>query len=172
MRDVPSVLVRAAEREDLPALAAIYAPYVTGSVTTFETEPPTAAVWEERFDAVVARGLPFLVLESTGEVVGYAYVKPWKERPAYRHTVENVIYLARGSTGHGLGRVLLDALLDACRRAGVRQVVAVVVDTGDPASLRMHVRAGFREVGRLERVGFKQGRWLDTLLLQRSLDPV
>ena len=163
------VSVRAAERADLPALAAVYAPYVLGSVTTFETEPPTAAVWGQRFDAVAACGLPFLVVEAGGRIAGYAYAKPWNERPAYRHTVEDVIYLERASTGRGLGPVLLDALLDACRRAGARQVVAVVVDSGDPASLRLHTRAGFREVGRLHAVGFKHGRWLDTLLLQRAL---
>lgn len=161
--------VRTAERADLPALAAIYGPHVVGTVTTFETEPPTAAVWEQRFAAVAAAGLPFLVVEDAGEVAGYAYAKPWSERPAYRHTVEDVIYLAAGHTGRGLGPVLLGALLDACRVAGVRQVLAVVVDTGDPASHRLHLRAGFREVGRLERVGFKQGRWLDTVLLQRAL---
>jgi L-amino acid N-acyltransferase YncA len=166
---VDPVPVRAARRDDLPALAAIYAPYVVGTAATFETEPPTAAVWAQRFDAVAAAGLPFLVVEVAGEVAGYAYAKPWSERPAYRHTVEDVIYLAPGSTGRGLGLALLGALLDACRAAGATQVVAVVVDTGDPASHRLHVRAGFREVGRLERVGFKHGRWLDTALLQRAL---
>ena len=97
------------------------------------------------------------------------YAGPWKERAAYRHTVEDAIYLARGSTGRGIGRALLDALLRACAEAGVQQVVAVVADAGDPASKRLHARCGFREVGRLERVGFKHGRWVDTVLMQRSL---
>lgn len=94
-----------------------------------------------------------LVAESGGAVAGYAYAGPWKERAAYRHTVENAIYLDPAATGHGIGRVLLDALLDACAAAGARQVVAVIADAGDPVSVRLHTRCGFREVGRLERVG-------------------
>ncbi len=165
----PVVSVRAAARSDLPAIAAIYAPYVARTVITFETEPPDAATWAKRFDAVTARGLPFLVAESGGAVAGYAYAGPWKERAAYRYTVENAIYLDPAATGRGIGRVLLASLLDACATAGVRQVVAVIADAGDPASMRLHTRCGFREVGRLERVGFKHGRWLDTVLMQRSL---
>ena len=164
----PVVRVRTAEYGDLPAIAAIYAPYVAHTVTTFETEPPDAATWRARFDAITARGLPFLIVESGGAVVGYAYAGPWKERAAYRRTVENAIYLDPAATGRGIGRVLLDALLDACTAAGVRQVVAVVADAGDPASMRLHTRCGFREVGRLEQVGFKHGRWVDTVLMQRS----
>jgi len=161
--------VRAAEAGDLPAVAAIYAPYVERTVITFETEPPDAGAWAARFDAVTARGLPFLVAESGGAVVGYAYAGPWKERAAYRHTVEDAIYLAPGATGRGIGRALLDTLLRACANAGVQQVVAVIADSGDPASTRLHTRCGFREVGRLERVGFKHGRWVDTVLMQRGL---
>ena len=168
---MPPVSVRAAERGDLPAVAAIYSPYVAETVITFETEAPSAAAWEQRFDGVVGRGLPFLVAESDGHVVGYAYAGPWKERAAYRHTVENAIYLARGTTGRGVGWTLLDALLDACTQAGAQQVIAVIADTGDPASERLHARAGFREVGRLERVGFKHERWVDTVLMQRALGP-
>jgi L-amino acid N-acyltransferase YncA len=165
----PATSVRAADVGDLPAVAAIYAPYVERTVATFETEPPDAAAWAARFDAVTGRGLPFLVAESGGDVVGYTYAGPWKDRAAYRHTVEDAIYLAPGARGRGLGRTLLEALLDACADAGVHQVVAVVADTGDPTSTRLHARCGFREVGRLERVGFKHGRWVDTVLMQRSL---
>jgi phosphinothricin acetyltransferase len=164
-----AVSVRAAACSDLPAIAAIYAPYVAHTVITFETEPPDAATWTTRFDAITARGLPFLVAESGGAVAGYAYAGPWKERAAYRYTVENAIYLDPAATGRGIGRVLLASLLDACATAGVRQVVAVIADAGDPASMRLHTRCGFREVGRLERVGFKHGRWVDTVLMQRSL---
>jgi phosphinothricin acetyltransferase len=163
------LVVRVAEHGDLPAIAAIYAPYVERTVITFETEPPDVAAWAARLDAVAERGLPFLVAESEGDVVGYAYTGPWKERSAYRHTVEDAIYLATESTGRGVGRILLNALLQACAAAGVQQVVAVVADSGDPASTQLHARCGFREVGRLERVGFKHGRWVDTVLMQRSL---
>jgi phosphinothricin acetyltransferase len=159
------VSVRPAVPGDLPAVATIYGPYVEGSLITFETEPPDAATWRERLDALATRGLPFLVAESGGAVVGYAYAGPWKERAAYRLTVENAIYLA----SEAKGRVLLDALLAACAEAGMRQVIAVIADTGDPVSVRLHARCGFREVGRLERVGFKRGRWVDTVLMQLGL---
>jgi L-amino acid N-acyltransferase YncA len=169
-RDLTSPLaVRPAVPADLPAVGAVYSPYVAGSVVTFETEPPDVAAWGARFDGLVARGLPFLVLESDGAVRGYAYAGPWKDRAAYRHTAENAIYLAPELRGRGAGTVLLRALLAACVRAGVHQVIAVIVDTGDRASMRLHARCGFREAGRLERVGFKHGRWLDTVLMQRSL---
>lgn len=161
--------VRPAVPDDLPAVAAIYGPYVERSVVSFETTPPDAATWRERFDGVTGRGLPFLVADIGGAVVGYAYAGPWKEREAYRHTVENAVYLAPDARGRGVGRVLLDALLAACTEAGVRQVIAVIADTGDPASVRLHARCGFLEVGRLEGVGFKHGRWVDTVLMQRRL---
>ena len=166
-----AVSVRPAGPAALPAVAASYGPYAAGSVITFETEPPDAASWRERFDGVAARGLPFLVAQAeTGDdVVGYAYAGPWKERAAYRHTVENAIYLAPQARSRGVGRVLLDALGTACAEVGVRQVIAVIADTGDPASVRLHARCGFREVGRLEGVGFKHGRWVDTVLMQRGL---
>jgi L-amino acid N-acyltransferase YncA len=164
-----AVTVRVAVPGDLAAVAAIYRPYVESSVITFETDPPDAAAWRERFDAVTARGLPFLVAESDGVVVGYAYTGPWKERAAYRHTAENAIYLSPAFRGRGAGTTLLLALLQASARAGVHEVVAVIADTGDPASVHLHERCGFRTVGRLERVGFKHGRWVDTVLMQCSV---
>jgi L-amino acid N-acyltransferase YncA/catechol 2,3-dioxygenase-like lactoylglutathione lyase family enzyme len=166
---VSAASIRRAEPDDLPAVAAIYAQYVERTVVTFETAVPDAAAWRRRFDEVVARGLPFLVAVEAGRLVGYAYAGPWKERAAYRHTVESTIYLAPGATGRGTGSALLDALLAACAEAGMRQVIAVIADTGDPASSRLHTRCGFREVGRLERVGFKHDRWVDTALMQREL---
>jgi L-amino acid N-acyltransferase YncA len=163
---VSSPAVRPATVGDLDAVTAIYAPYVASSVITFETEAPDAAAWRTRFDAVVGRGLPFLVATSGSRVVGYAYAGPWKERAAYRHTVENAIYLAPDARGRGIGVVLLEALLDACAEAGAHQVITVIADGGGSASMRLHVRCGFREAGRLEQVGFKHGRWLDTVLMQ------
>ena len=161
--------IRRAEPDDLPAIAAIYAVYVERTVITFETAAPDAAAWRRRFDDVMARGLPFLVAAEAGDVVGYAYAGPWKDRAAYRCTVEDAIYLAPRATGRGLGRALLDALLESCAEAGVRQVIAVIADTGYATSSRLHARCGFREVGRLERVGFKHDRWMDTVLTQREL---
>jgi hypothetical protein len=104
-----------------------------------------------------------------GVVAGYAYCSPWKSRPAYRHTVENSIYVAPWAGRRGAGGLLLAALLDGCVVAGVREVIAVIADTGDPASVQLHTRHGFLPAGRLTRVGFKHGSWLDTVLLQRSL---
>jgi L-amino acid N-acyltransferase YncA len=104
-----------------------------------------------------------------GHVVGYAYASPWRPKPAYRHTVEDSVYVAPGWSGRGVGSALLGSLLDACARAGVRQVVAVIADTGSDASAALHRRFGFARVGRLTAVGHKHGRWVDTVLMQRSL---
>lgn len=119
---------------DLPAIAEIYAHYVLGTVATFEMRTPDVAEWRRRFAAITAAGLPFLVAEEDGRVAGYAYCSPWKTRPAYRHTVENSIYLAPWALGRGLGGNLLDELLSACRARDLREVIAVIADTGDQSS--------------------------------------
>lgn len=162
--------MKAGSVADLPAVAEIYAHYVEQSVVTFELESPDQREWGRRFAAITEAGLPFLVAEIGGEIAGYAYCSPWKPRPAYRRTVENSIYLAPDVTGRGLGGRLLDELLVAAREADVREVVAVIADAGpESASPHLHRRHGFAEVGRLTGVGFKHGRWIDTLLMQRSL---
>jgi phosphinothricin acetyltransferase len=165
MMDAMSVNVVPATSADLEAVAGIYAHYVTGSVVTFEEVPPTAEEWGRR----LGQGLPFLVARSGDEVVGYAYASPWRPKPAYRHTVEDSVYLAPGATGRGVGTALLRALLDGCADAGAKQVVAVIADTGGDASEALHRRFGFTHAGRLTAVGFKHGRWLDTVLMQRAL---
>ncbi|GIJ70856.1 GNAT family N-acetyltransferase [Virgisporangium ochraceum] len=157
---------------DLGAVARIYAHYVTDTVVTFEETPPTVADWRARHDDLAARGLPFLVATVDGEVAGYAYAGPWRPKPAYRHTVEDSVYLAPGFTGRGLGRALLAAVLDGCAAAGMRQVVAVIADTGSDASAALHRRLGFANAGRLTAVGHKHGRWVDTVLMQRALPVV
>lgn len=161
--------VRPVADEDLDTIAGIFARYVTDSVVTFEEIPPTVAHWQRRLDGLAARALPFLVAEVGGEVVGYAYAGPWRPKPAYRHTVEDTVYLAPEWTGKGLGRLLLERLLAECARAGVRQMIAVIADTGDPTSAALHYACGFVDAGRLRAVGHKHGRWVDTLLLQRDL---
>jgi len=163
------VTVRAAAAADVEPVAAIYAHYVTDSVVTFEEVPPTAADWQRRLDDLAGWNLPFLVAERDGAVAGYAYASPWRPRPAYRHTVEDSVYISPGQTGRGLGRALLGALLAGCEQAGARQVIAVIADTGDDASVALHHRFGFEAAGRLRQVGRKHGRWLDTILLQRTL---
>jgi L-amino acid N-acyltransferase YncA len=160
--------VRPATTGDLGAIAGIFAHYVTDSVCTFEEVPPTAGQWRQRLGTLIEYGLPFLVAEVDGTVAGYAYASPWRPKPAYRHTVEDSIFLAPDRQGKGLGRLLLDALLTGCAAAGSRQVVAVIADSGDPASVALHRACGFTEAGRLTRVGYKHGRWIDTVLMQRA----
>ena len=130
---------RAATTADLPAIADIYAHYVINSVASFELEPPAADEWQARFAKVTAAGLPFLVVEREGKVAGYAYCLPWKSRPAYQGTVEDSIYLAPWATGQGAGRELLGALLDGARASGVREVIAVIADSGDASSSQARV---------------------------------
>lgn len=162
--------IRDAVEADLPYVREIYNHYVANSTVTFDEDAMTLAEWREKFARGAKQGMPFLVAVSpAGEVLGYALVSPWKAKAAYRYTVENSIYLRPASTGKGLGRALLDALLDACRDAGIREVIAVIADRGADASIAMHERFGFREIGRMGRVGFKFGRWLGTVLLQKSL---
>lgn len=170
------VIVRPATEADLAAIARIYAHYVLNTTVTFDESPPTVHDWRRRLDAIRAQRLPFLVAEApgaaAGEVIGYAYCTRWRMRPAYRHTVEESVYLAPGAADRVAGRALLDELLRACADAGVCQVIAVVVDAGETeriASAALHRECGFVDAGRLEHVGHKHGRWLDTLLLQRSL---
>ena len=166
---ISAVNVRPARPADLDAIREIYAHFVTTSVATFELDPPDRAEWVRRYEHVAAHGLPFLVAELDGTVAGYAYCTPWKARPAYRGTVEDSVYVAPWAAGQGVGGRLLDELLAACAVAGVREVIAVIADTGDPASVRLHLGRGFGEAGRLRGVGVKHGRTLDTLLMQRSL---
>lgn len=156
--------------DDLPALAAIFEPYVLGTAVTFDEDPPGADAWEARLRDLGERGLPFLVAEVDGAVVGYAYAAPWRSKAAYRYTAETTIYLSPAAQGRGVGTRLLSALLDACSLAGMREVVAVVAD--DPAaagSLPLHRRLGFEVAGVLRDVGVKHRRSVSTMLLQRSL---
>jgi L-amino acid N-acyltransferase YncA len=165
------LLVRPATSGDLDAVAAIFGHYVIASVATFEEIPPTTADWHRRLGELADRGLPFLVADVDGEPAGFAYASPWRPKPAYSRTAEDTIYLAPQWTGKGLGRPLLDALLTRCAQADVRQVVAVIADTGDAASQALHRALGFTEAGLLRAVGFKHGRWVDTRLMQCDLAP-
>ncbi|MFI2205658.1 GNAT family N-acetyltransferase [Streptomyces sp. NPDC020192] len=165
----PQPAVRPATPSDLKAVADIYTHYVRHSVATFEGIPPTAAAWEGRLDDLTARKLPFLVAESDGAVAGFAYASPWRPKPAYRNTVEDTLYLAPDATGRGLGTALLEAVITESARAGMRQMIAVIADTGSDASRALHRRFGFTDAGHLVQVGYKHGRWIDTFLMQRAL---
>ena len=163
-------VIRAARPADAEQVAAIFAHYVATSVATFEEVAPAAADWRRRRDDVAARTLPFLVAENGSDVCGFAYASPWRPKPAYRHTVEDTVYLSPGHTGRGIGSALLGALLTGCAAAGARQVIAVIADTGSDVSTALHRRFGFTQAGRLSAVGRKHGRWIDTVLMQKDLE--
>jgi L-amino acid N-acyltransferase YncA len=163
------ILIRRSVPDDLEAIGTIYAHHVQTSVATFELTAPDPPEWQRRLQAITGDGLPFLTATIHGRVAGYAYCSPWKARPAYRYTVEDSIYVSPDAVGRGVGGRLLDALLSDCAGAGVREVIAVIVDADGAASLALHRNRGFVDAGRLTAVGFKHDRWLDTLLLQRSL---
>lgn len=164
--------IRPMRESDLPDIREIYNYYVTNSVVTFDEQTWSIAQWREKAATLQRLGLPFLVAESpSGQVLGYALVQPMSSKTAYRYSVENSIYLGHAAAGKGLGRALLEALIDACQDAGIRQIVAVISDKGAEASIALHERLGFVEVGRMGRVGFKFGRWLGTIYLQKSLKP-
>jgi phosphinothricin acetyltransferase len=165
-----SLVVRNAYPEDVPAIAGIFDPYALESAVTFETVPLTEREWLDRLQAAREVGHPFLVASFESTVIGYAYVTHWRTKPAYSRTVENSIYLDPAHSGRGYGRILLTELLDASAAAGMREVIAVIADGGSAASKALHRSVGFAEVGRLQRVGYKHGRWIDTVLMQRSLE--
>ena len=161
--------VRPSREDDLPAVHAIYAHHVLTGLASFEEAPPDLPEPARRRAEVLARGLPWLVAEAEGAVAGYAYAGPYRARPAYRFTVENSVYVAPAMAGRGLGRALLTQLLALCEAAGCRQVVAIIGDSANAASVGLHRSCGFRDVGILRAVGFKHGRWVDTVLMQRAL---
>ncbi len=167
----PKPRLRPLELKDVEQVAAIYAHYVAGGVATFDEVAPDLEAWSGKAGRIVARGLPFLVAEDGDQVAGFAYASLWRSKSAYRHTVEVSVYVAPARLREGLGRMLLEGVVEGCRRAGMEQVIAVIADTGDPASEALHRSAGFAEVGRLSKVGFKHGRWIDTALMQLSLEP-
>jgi L-amino acid N-acyltransferase YncA len=163
------VTIRPCEERDLAAVLEIYTPQVLSGSASFEIEVPSLDEMTRRWRDVTGRGLPYIVAERDGTVVGYAYAGPYRPRPAYRYTVENSVYVAAGQERRGIGRMLLTALLNRCEAMGVRQVMAVIGDSANEASIRVHSALGFRRVGTLTSVGYKHSRWLDVVLMQREL---
>ncbi|AAT89618.1 phosphinothricin acetyltransferase [Leifsonia xyli subsp. xyli] len=162
--------IREARAEDLPHVREIYNHYVANSTVTFDEDAMTLPEWKSKFGYLHKLGMPFIVAESpSGQVLGYALVSPWKQKRAYRYTVENSIYLGAASTGKGLGPALLQELIDRSKAAGLKEMIAVIADKGAEASITMHENFGFTEIGRMGRVGYKFERWLGTVLMQRSL---
>lgn len=164
--------IRSATPADAAAVAAIYAHAVTTGTASFELDPPDVTEISRRMTAVLAGGHPWLVAETAADgILGYAYAGPYRPRPAYRFTVEDAIYIRPGLHRSGLGRRLLTALIAEATVRDFRQMVAVVGDSASAGSIGLHRALGFREVGVLRAVGFKHGRWLDTVILQRALGP-
>jgi L-amino acid N-acyltransferase YncA len=164
------VIVRPAEPRDDPALAEIYGHAVLHGFGTFETEPPSPGEMTRRRTNIQGRGLPYLVAEEGGRVLGFAYAGPFRPRHAYRYTVEDSVYVAPDAAGRGVGRAVLSAVLAACEALGVRQVVAIVGDSQNVGSIGLHRSLGFQDVGVSKSLGFKHGRWVDIVHMQKALN--
>jgi phosphinothricin acetyltransferase len=161
--------LRNALADDLPAITALYAHHVLHGLASFEIDPPTPKEMRSRFDAITRAGYPYLVACDDERVVGYAYANHYRARPAYRFSVENSVYVADGATGRGIGKQLLTRLIVECERRGFRQMLAVIGDSANFASIELHRSCGFAQVGLLPAIGFKFGRWVDSVLMQRAL---
>ncbi len=162
-------MIRDARVQDMTEITRIYAHHVLHGLASFEEVPPAEDEMRARFEAVRAQGLPYLVAEEEGRVVGYSYATPYRARSAYRFTLEDSVYVREGCGGRGLGRLLLEALLARCAQGPWKQVVAVIGDSANHPSIGLHAALGFRHAGTLEAVGFKFGRWVDSVLMQRAL---
>jgi phosphinothricin acetyltransferase len=166
---MPSITIRDAADADLHAIQAIYAHHVLHGLASFEEQPPGVEEIRVRRAHVLKLGLPYLAAELEGEVVGYSYAGTYRPRPAYRFTVENSVYVRDGLAGRGVGKALLAELIARCQTGPWRQMLAVIGDSENHASIALHRSCGFRMVGTLEAVGRKHGRWVDTVLMQRRL---
>lgn len=171
MLDKPSaIVVRPSTEADVPAMIAIYTYHIQHGLGDYEIEPLHPDDLKRRRKSMLNRRLPHLVAELDGVVVGYAYAVPFRKRPAYRYTVKHSIYVHKDHLHVGIGRQLLPALIEACAEAGYRQMVAYI-DSANVPSLQLHESFAFQHAGLLRAVGFKFGRWTDTLLMQRALGP-
>lgn len=166
---LPALLIRPSTPADLPAITAIYAEAVLHGTGTFELEPPDAAEMARRRDDVLAKGLPWLVAEQEGRVLGYAYANHFRPRRAYRFCLEDSIYLHPDARGRGVGRLLLTELVGRCEALGARQLLAVIGDAANAGSIGVHAALGFSHAGVLKASGWKFDRWLDVVLMQRAL---
>ena len=164
-----SVSIRPATLADIPAITRIYAQSVSTGTASFELEPPDEAEMARRMQALFDSGYPYLVAETGGAIAGYAYAGSYRPRPAYRFSVEDSIYVDPKAQRRGAGRLLLAHLIEECERRGFRQMVAVIGDSAQMPSIELHRALGFRMVGTVENVGYKFGRWLDSVNMQRAL---
>ena len=167
-----TLAIRPAVPADIPAITRIYGHAVEHGTASFELTPPDQAEIARRMSDLMDKGYPYLAAEIDGALAGYAYAGPYRARPAYRLTIEDSVYIAPDKHRRGVGRTLLAALIDAAAARGYRQMIAVIGDSArQAASIGLHEAAGFRHVGILQDVGFKHGRWLDSVLMQRALGP-
>lgn len=164
-----TIVVRDSRQEDVPAIHAIYAHHVLHGLASFEEIPPSVDEIGERRADVLAKGYPYIVAEDAGEVLGYAYVSLYRTRTAYRYTVENSVYIRYDLIARGVGRALLAELISRCEKLNVRQIIAVIGDSANAASIGLHSTFGFEHIGILPNVGFKFGRWVDSVLMQREI---
>jgi L-amino acid N-acyltransferase YncA len=164
-------VIRDACDGDLPAIQEIYAHHVMHGLASFEESAPATEELRKRREAVLALKLPYLVAEIDGRIAGYAYASPYRARSAYRHSLEDSVYVRDGEGGKGVGAALLAAIIERCEQGPWRQMIAVIGDSQNLASIGLHRKLGFRVVGTLEAVGFKFGRWVDSVLMQRPLGP-
>jgi phosphinothricin acetyltransferase len=163
--------IRPSRDEDVPAITAIYRHHVLNGVASFEEVPPDQQEIARRRGEIVARGLPYLVAERAGRVIGYCYAGPFRPRVGYRFTVEDSVYVEADEIGRGLGRALLEQVISRCGKLGYRQMIAVIGGRETLGSIGLHERLGFVHIGVLPAVGFKFGRWIDIILMQRALGP-
>ena len=164
-----AILIRDAGPDDIPAIARIYGHHVLHGLASFEEIAPPDEEMARRHGEIVGKGYPYIVAVEAGAIVGYAYASAYRPRPAYRWTVENSVYLAPDQAGRGIGAALLAALIARCEAKGYRQMVAVIGDSANAASIGLHERLGFHRAGLIASVGFKHGRWVDSVLMQRAL---
>ncbi len=165
-----SVQLRPAESSDCYAICEIYNFYIQNSVVTFDEQTMELAFWQDKLSYLQKQKFPFIVAETDqGEILGFAYVAPWRQKSAYRTTVEDSIYLRPAATGKRIGTRLLEELLLQAKEVGIKEVVAVISDSGAESSVRLHEQFGFKKQGHLAKVGFKFDRWLGTILMQKSL---
>ena len=163
------MIVRPASAADFAAIQSIYAHHVLHGLASFEEQPPPVEELRRRYGEVIARGLPYLAAEEAGEVVGYGYCTPYRTRSAYRYALEDSVYVREGQNRKGIGKALLAELIVRCERLGYRQMIAIIGDSAQDASIGLHASLGFLRAGTLRSVGFKFGRWVDTVMMQRPL---
>jgi L-amino acid N-acyltransferase YncA len=164
------MIVRPAINADAAAVQAIYAHHVLHGTGTFEEDPPTVADMEGRMEAILRRGLPYLVAEIDGKVAGFAYAGPFRMRAAYRYTAEDSVYIAPDRVGQGVGKRLVEEVVGVCERLGMHQLLAVIGDSANQASIGVHRSCGFEMIGTMPGVGYKFGRWLDVVLMSKPLN--